>query len=374
MWQLAEHIRQSDRLFATFRAKQGAEFLAELETFEEGRTWLGEYRRFLDEYGHRGHSDRDIYFPRRCEDPMIDYNALRSMLSGDPVPDPSIREEQINERRDRKTAAVIANLRSKPLGALRVEVFKLVLNYCQKFIMARDNERHFIDISTFTMRRGFLELGRRLLERGLIDEERDVFFLAKYEVYDLFDGRANMTLTNAKIDARKRDFDRFDNKEIVPPAYIQHYQEIELEVVEHEGNVLKGTGTARGTITGTARLARKLSEIGRVKQGEILVVNSTDPGWTPVFNVIGGIVLETGGMTAHGSCLAREYGLPAVQLPNALNLIPDGATITVNGQSGQVVLHEPEPGADPPTEEQVHDGGSGREHLDENSPALNPVS
>jgi phosphoenolpyruvate synthase/pyruvate phosphate dikinase len=79
-----------------------------------------------------------------------------------------------------------------------------------------------------------------------------------------------------------------------------------------------------------------------VKNREILVTNSTDPGWTPVFLVISGIVLETGGMLAHGSCLAREYGFPAVQVANAMRRIPDGATITVNGDTGEVtILDEP---------------------------------
>ena len=47
-------------------------------------------------------------------------------------------------------------------------------------------------------------------------------------------------------------------------------------------------------------------------------------------------------MTAHGAMLAREYGLPAVQVPNATRLIPDGAKIEINGDSGLVVLVEDE--------------------------------
>jgi pyruvate,water dikinase len=105
---------------------------------------------------------------------------------------------------------------------------------------------------------------------------------------------------------------------------------------------LKGLGTSRGKVTGTARVALGLHEIGRVKHGDIMIVNSTDPGWTTVFSVISGIVLETGGMTAHGAMLAREYGLPAVQVANATRLIPDGARIEINGDSGLVILPEPE--------------------------------
>ena len=58
----------------------------------------------------------------------------------------------------------------------------------------------------------------------------------------------------------------------------------------------------------------RLADMGQVKEGDILVTNSTDPGWTPVFTLLSAIVLETGGMLAHGSLLAREYGFPAVQI------------------------------------------------------------
>jgi rifampicin phosphotransferase len=104
--------------------------------------------------------------------------------------------------------------------------------------------------------------------------------------------------------------------------------------------VFKGRPVSLGKTTGIARVVLELKNIGRVKPGEILIVNSTDPGWTPVFTIIKGIVLETGGTTSHGALLAREYGFPGVQLAGALKLIPDGATITVDGTSGQVIVHQ----------------------------------
>ena len=70
------------------------------------------------------------------------------------------------------------------------------------------------------------------------------------------------------------------------------------------------------------------------------MVSSTDPGWTTAFLVIKGIVLETGGKLAHGALLAREYGLPAVQLEGAMQLIPDGNLITVDGDSGVITLED----------------------------------
>jgi pyruvate,water dikinase len=60
----------------------------------------------------------------------------------------------------------------------------------------------------------------------------------------------------------------------------------------------------------------------------------------PVFSRIHGIVLESGGLISHGAIIAREYGLPGAQLPGARRLIPDGATITLNGDTGVIQVHE----------------------------------
>ena len=102
--------------------------------------------------------------------------------------------------------------------------------------------------------------------------------------------------------------------------------------------ILRGVGTSRGVVTGRARVIKSLAEIGAVEEGDILVCQATDPGWTPVFLVIAGLVLETGGLLAHGSCLSREYGLPAVQITDAMRIIEDGALITVDGALGTVIF------------------------------------
>ncbi|MCC5984443.1 MAG: hypothetical protein JJU42_08775, partial [Rhodobacteraceae bacterium] len=47
---------------------------------------------------------------------------------------------------------------------------------------------------------------------------------------------------------------------------------------------------------------------------------------------------------SHGSIVAREYGLPAVAgVADATTRLQDGQRVRVDGQSGQVVLLEPQP-------------------------------
>ena len=66
-----------------------------------------------------------------------------------------------------------------------------------------------------------------------------------------------------------------------------------------------------------------------MRNGDIVVCNSTDPGWTSVFPKILALVLKTGGMLARGACLSREYGIPAVQARDATQIAVDGNTARV---------------------------------------------
>ena len=94
-------------------------------------------------------------------------------------------------------------------------------------------------------------------------------------------------------------------------------------------------------------MCRELSEIASVQAGDILVTVATDPGWTAVFSMIAGVVVETGGVVAHAVMISREYGLPCVaNLARACDLIPDGAIITVDGRTGRVKIHESDEGVE----------------------------
>jgi pyruvate,water dikinase len=61
-----------------------------------------------------------------------------------------------------------------------------------------------------------------------------------------------------------------------------------------------------------------------------------------VFSIIAGVIVETGGPLAHATLVSREYGIPCVTNVNrATERIPDGAMITLDGNAGRILLHEP---------------------------------
>jgi phosphohistidine swiveling domain-containing protein len=341
MWKLADTIRRSEKLRALMEEFKGAAFFEELKNLEEGRAFLEQYKKFLELNFYRGHADRDIYFARRIEDTGLDYEALRLLSTADDRVSPEEREEKLNQRREAATAEVIENLAKQPLGDLKVPVFKFLLDFSMRFFSVRDDSRPVSDVTTFQKKLPVRELGRRTMDRGLLEGERDFYFLSLDELCDLLAGKEPVPLARAKVAARKKAFDRFMTHEEDPPPFLKGNVPLDSGAAttsDARGDALKGVGTSPGLVTGRARIIPTQKEIGRLEKGDILVCHGTDPGWTSAFSIVSAVVAQTGGMLAHFSCLSREYGLPAVSLPNAMKLIKDGSIISVNGDSGEVRL------------------------------------
>ncbi len=83
-------------------------------------------------------------------------------------------------------------------------------------------------------------------------------------------------------------------------------------VDEDRKNEIAGFAASPGIVEGIARVLKTASEIGEVREGDILVCPVTSPSWGPVFGKIKAAVSDIGGTMSHAAIVAREYGMPAV--------------------------------------------------------------
>ncbi len=104
------------------------------------------------------------------------------------------------------------------------------------------------------------------------------------------------------------------------------------------------TGRAIGSRVGTGRvrLVMDASEMARVRPGDVLVTDMTDPDWEPVMKRAAAVVTNRGGRTCHAAIIARELGIPAVVgCGNATSMLPEGEEVTVScaeGDTGYVYI------------------------------------
>jgi pyruvate,water dikinase len=97
------------------------------------------------------------------------------------------------------------------------------------------------------------------------------------------------------------------------------------------------TGRAIGQKIGVGkvRIVEDASEMDRVRPGDVLVTDMTDPNWEPVMKRAAAIVTNRGGRTCHAAIIARELGIPAVVgCGDATRVLKDGAEVTVSCAEG----------------------------------------
>jgi pyruvate,water dikinase len=106
-----------------------------------------------------------------------------------------------------------------------------------------------------------------------------------------------------------------------------------------DGGRLLGQAASAGRGRGRARIVPMTTLMPAVGPGEVLVAENAGPMWTPVFPILGGLVLDQGVLLQHAAAPAREYGIPAViNVGNATRRIRDGDWVTVDGAAGTVEI------------------------------------
>ena len=80
-------------------------------------------------------------------------------------------------------------------------------------------------------------------------------------------------------------------------------------------------------------------DFDQMKPNSILVCPLTTPAWTQLFPHAIGLVTDIGSILAHGSIVAREYGIPAVLgVGDATQRIKSGQRIAIDGDRGLATL------------------------------------
>ena len=101
--------------------------------------------------------------------------------------------------------------------------------------------------------------------------------------------------------------------------------------------LLKGIGASPGIATGTVKIISDVSEIDKVKEGDILVTKMTTPDMVPAMKKAAAIVTDEGGLTCHAAIVSRELGTPCVVgTKKATEILKDGMVVTVDGEKGIV--------------------------------------
>ena len=131
-----------------------------------------------------------------------------------------------------------------------------------------------------------------------------------------------------------------DNIYILQTRPITTLKEPGKEQAELTGQILtEGMPASPGVASGVVKIIHSMDDLGKIKDGDILVTTMTNPDMVVTMQKAAAIVTSEGGVTAHAAIVSREMGIPAiVGAQNALDVLKDGDEITVDGFHGKVYL------------------------------------
>jgi len=332
--ELAEMVEGNERLRKLFAERQASEILEASREFKSGRRFLERFTVFLKEHGHRL-VGRDICHTTWYESPEIVVDLIKKSFGSHEV-------YHLNKahaaRRRAATRALRRKIKQGTLGRPKHFLFSLSLFYNQRYYVIRENMRYYSDMFLDQFRKVYIEIGSRLARSKKLSDPDDIFYLSKEEVTELVsDGFDAKALSKE----RRTEYERF--RRIKSPEVVRTGEEHQGLPVPATSAVmeLKGQGTSRGVVTGRARVIALPEDFHSLERGEILVTLYTDPSWTPLLAMAGGLILEVGGMLSHGSIVAREYGIPAtVGIKDATEIIRTGDRVKIDGKTGTVIVYK----------------------------------
>lgn len=360
LWKMKNEVRDDGELRSAFDPEDTDEIAVTLRATDRGLRFIADrIEPYQREFGWHAVWSHEFIFPtvREQMEPVLelirgylatDYDyptAIEAMRLDIDAASREILEGLTGDALEEMRAANAVNLRMAPLTP--------------------DHHFYIDQGANAHVRLVLMEVGRKLVELGRLDQADDVMFLRYNELRSLI-GSPTAIEARAIVASRRRERETAaglhprDWVGTVTPSQLAFpylvnwgYPDRFYQTQSDDLRLISGLGASAGVVEGIARVVRTVDEFDDVREGDILVCQMTNPAWVVLFTKIAGLVTDTGGTTSHPAVLAREFGIPAVIGTSiATHRIRTGDRLRIDGSAGRVEILRDDPvasGADPAT-------------------------
>ena len=334
LMEVADVIRPYEEVIAYLQHVENDSFLDELVQFKDGEKAREAIDAFLNKYGMRCSGEIDITKTRWSEKPTTIIPMILNNVRDFEYGASKRKFEEGLQEALKKEEELVDRLQQLPDGKQKVEETKRMICNIRNFIGYREYPKYGMINRYFIYKQALLKEAEQLVQSGVIHEVDDIYYLTFEELHEVV---RTKKLNYELIHKQKNDYKLYEK--LTPPRIMTSDGEIITGKYKRENlpaDAIAGLPVSSGVVEGRARVILNMEE-ANLEEGDILVTAFTDPGWTPLFVSIKGLVTEVGGLMTHGAVIAREYGLPAVVgVENATKLIKDGQRIRVHGTEGYI--------------------------------------
>ena len=341
LWELARAALADPAVADIITQADPAEIADRLQDTEAGRLFWGQVQDYLTRYRYMAPIDEDLIQPRWDEDDSFVLTTLQGYARADESIDPMRRlstQRQVRRMTERRALQILSR-GWRRLWLFGRRSFIKQLRLVRRYVWWREETRVIASRAFYQCRRFFKEMGQRWATRNFIDSPEHIFLLRWPAIQAILDGRAPATELRTQVTdylLLKQCYRNFE-----PPSVIGKGANLQLTTPRPNPGqtVFDGIPCSSGKVEGLARVVETLEEAYALQRGEILVARYTNPSWTPLFNLAGGIIIEEGGLLSHGAVVAREYGIPAVlRIEGATMTFHTGQRLRIDGSSGTVEI------------------------------------
>ncbi|MDA1800622.1 phosphoenolpyruvate synthase [Bacillus cereus group sp. BY6-1LC] len=334
LMEVADVIRPYEEVIAYLQHVENDSFLDELVQFKGGEKAREAIHAFLNKYGMRCSGEIDITKTRWSEKPTTIIPMILNNIRDFEYGASKRKFEEGLQEALKKEEELVDRLQHLPDGKQKVEETKRMIRNIRNFIGYREYPKYGMINRYFIYKQALLKEAEQLVQSGVIHEVDDIYYLTFEELHEVV---RTKKLNYDLIHKQKNDYKLYEK--LTPPRIMTSDGEIITGKYKRENlpvDAIAGLPVSSGLVEGRARVILNMED-ANLEEGDILVTAFTDPGWTPLFVSIKGLVTEVGGLMTHGAVIAREYGLPAVVgVENATKLIKDGQRIRVHGTEGYI--------------------------------------
>ncbi|HEX5718506.1 MAG TPA: PEP/pyruvate-binding domain-containing protein [Thermoanaerobaculia bacterium] len=344
---LAHAAHRDPALRELFLREEPGELARRIPDDPRFAAFAAEVERYLDLFYFKGVHEMKLEDLTYRDRPELLYRMIQGNVTRD---DPESLDPDVLEERERKGRKEAEERAFAALRGPRRAFFRWLLRHVRTLDRHRE-EFKFMRLQLMGLLRELLRaIGERLAEEGILDQPRDVFYLALEEVLDYVRGNALTSDLRGLVALRRRELDACEAKTVEPPedqfetfGMVYHRNRYKArrrpaEEAAGEDGSLRGTGCCDGRVTGTVRILRSPADAPRLS-GEILVVERIHTGWLPLLPTVSGLLVERGEILSHSTTVARELGIPTVVgIPGLTATLRDGQRVTVDGAQGVVTV------------------------------------
>lgn len=343
LFKIAKLVRADDDLAYTVLAVPSSFLMQALRSHPHGGDVVAALDQYLRDYGHQGYS-MDFIEPTQIEDPSALFATLKGMVR-DKNYNPKNQSEKTAAIREQKLGEI-----SKLLSGLEYWQFRFRWWLALKYNFIREEVAFRFGFTWSILRPMAFELGGRLVEAGTFQQPDDIFFLLSDEIKEAIEARkqGGARPELGILAAERRELREARKRHHPPgtlPPEVSELQSVsfkETQIKNDEGSdIMRGFPVSSGNVTAKASVVLGPAEFDNMAPGSILVSPLTTPAWTQLFAHAVGLVTDVGSILAHGSIVAREYGIPAVLgVGNGTKRIKHGQMISIDGDTGTVLIHD----------------------------------